>query len=142
MANPGEPNVYEWDEIIKRIWESSNPAWSREKKALFIACANYLSSNDITATWKKALWWYGCLIISPGPFVWPVIEGQLSICINTVNYSDDIDYDSEDSDFMEAILLEYFNTEVKTAPLTLNNYQSELDKLIESICNTMNLKNG
>jgi hypothetical protein len=131
-------NYYEWDEIIKTIWESDNPAWEsdnpveyREFKAIFIACANYLSSNDITSTWKKALWWYGCLIISPGPHLWSTDKGQLSICINTSNTHEYYNY-------IEAELIEYFDS-VKTVRLTLNNYHSELETLIQYICLKMNL---
>lgn len=120
-------NYFEWDEIIKTIWESDNPVEYREMKAIYIACANYLSSNDITSTWKKALWWYGCLIVSPGPTIWPTVEGQLSICIDTLNCS-------EYSDYIEAKLLIYFASEVKTVRLTLNNYHSELDTLIQYVC--------
>jgi hypothetical protein len=124
-------NYYEWDEIIKIIWESNTPAESREMKAIFIACANYLSSNDITSTWKKALWWYGCLIISPGPHLWSLDKGQLSICINTLNTH-------EYRNYIEAELIQYFNS-VKTVRLTLNNHHSELDTLIQYICREMNL---
>jgi len=124
-------NYYEWDEIIKTIWESDNPVEYREMKAILIACANYLSSNDIISTWKKALWWYGCLIISPGPHLFALNKGQLSIYINTLNTH-------EYSNYIEAELVECFNP-VKTVRLTLNNYHSELDTLIEYICREMNL---
>ena len=122
----------EWDKIIKTMSEWNASTDARGKKAIYIACANYLSSNKLTSTWLCYLDWYGRLTISPGPHVWAVMKGELSICIHTIN-------SPEGSNYIEAELLEYFNSEVKTVRLTLNNYHSELDTLIQYICRKMNL---
>ena len=122
----------EWDKIIKTMSEWNASTDARGKKAIYIACANYLSSNKLTSTWLCYLDWYGRLTISPGPHVWAVDKGLHSICIQRIN-------SPEDGDYMEETLLEYFNSEVKTVRLTLNNYNSELDTLIQYICRKMNL---
>lgn len=124
---------YEWDEIIETMWGWNAPSDARARKAIYIACANYLSSNDITSTWEKCLDWYGRFIISPGPDIWATEEGQLSIVIHALNSP----YDSE---FLEAVLLEYRNSEVKTVRITLDNCYSELETLIQYICRNMNLE--